>query len=101
MPLVTASADDRTFLAEALAEAEQSFAAGGIPVGAVLVREGKIIARGHNRSQQTNDPTSHGEVEAIRDACRKGLRPRLPNRDAAIPPRSKSIPAGPRGRPWP
>ncbi|MEZ5925527.1 MAG: nucleoside deaminase [Hyphomicrobiaceae bacterium] len=67
MPLVSVTDSDRRFLAEALAEAETSFAAGGIPVGAVLVREGEVIARGHNRSQQTNDPTSHGETDCLRN----------------------------------
>lgn len=72
MPLVAATSDDRVFLAEALAEAEKSFSVGGIPVGAVLVRDGEIIARGHNRSQQTNDPTSHGETDCLRNG---GLQP--------------------------
>ncbi len=67
MPLIPATPDDRAFLAEALAEAEASFKSGGIPVGAVLVRDGRIIARGHNRSQQTSDPTSHGETDCLRN----------------------------------
>jgi tRNA(Arg) A34 adenosine deaminase TadA len=41
------------------------------PFGAVVVRDGKIIGEGINRSVQNHDPTSHGETEAIRDACRK------------------------------
>jgi len=41
------------------------------PFGAVVVRDGQIIGEGINRSLQNNDPTSHGETEAIRDACRK------------------------------
>lgn len=72
MPLVPVTADDRRFLAEALAEAEKSFAVGGIPVGAVLVRDGNVIARGRNRSQETNDPTSHGETDCLRNG---GLQP--------------------------
>ena len=39
-------------------------------VGAVIVKDGKIIARGHNRRMQNCDPTAHAEIEAIREACR-------------------------------
>ena len=43
--------------------------AGG-PFGAVIVKEGKIIGKGHNRIVIENDPTSHAEIVAIRDACK-------------------------------
>ena len=42
----------------------------GGPFGAVVVKQGKIIGRGHNRVAKNNDPTCHGEMEAIRDACK-------------------------------
>ncbi len=42
----------------------------GGPFGAVVVKDGKIIGRGHNRVALNNDPTCHGEMEAIRDACK-------------------------------
>lgn len=43
----------------------------GGPFGAVIVKDGKIIGRGHNRVVKNGDPTCHGEMEAIRDACKK------------------------------
>ena len=62
--------EDRAFMAEALAEARWSLEAEGGPVGAVLVREGCVIGRGHNRLYQSGDPTSHAEMEAYRNAAR-------------------------------
>jgi guanine deaminase len=54
----------------ALREARSGVLAGeGGPFGAVIARDGVVIARGHNRVLQTNDPTAHAEVVAIRDAC--------------------------------
>ena len=43
----------------------------GGPFGSVIVKEGKVIAKGHNHVVSTNDPTCHGEVDAIRKACQK------------------------------
>lgn len=42
----------------------------GGPFGSVIVKDGKIVGRGHNKVLLNNDPTCHGEMEAIRDACR-------------------------------
>ena len=53
---------------EALAEASQAGRDGDVPVGAVVVRDGHIIGRGHNRRQATADPTAHAEIEALRRA---------------------------------
>ncbi len=55
--------DDEAFMREALAEAVQ----GDFPFGAVIVSEGRIVARGHNSGVMLNDPTAHGEMMAIRD----------------------------------
>lgn len=58
---------------EALREALRAQAAEEVPVGAVIVRAGEIIARGHNRSRLDSDPTAHAEIVALRDAA-KALR---------------------------
>ena len=55
---------------EALALARQAAEAGEVPVGAVGVKDGAIVGRGHNRPRQAHDPTAHAEIEAIRDAAR-------------------------------
>jgi len=60
------------FMADALAEARASLAEGGIPVGAVLVKDGTIIGRGRNRRVQSGDPTAHAEIECLRNAGRLG-----------------------------
>jgi cytosine deaminase len=56
------------FMAEAIAEAEQGIAEGGLPIGAVLTRDNKIIARGHNRRMQEKNVILHGEMSCLRDA---------------------------------
>ncbi len=60
--------DDKEFMEAALAEAERARDAGEIPVGAVIVRDGEIIARAHNLCEAQNDPTAHAEILAIRAA---------------------------------
>jgi creatinine deaminase len=56
------------FMAEAIREAETSISQGGLPIGAVLTRDNKIIARGHNNRVQENNVTLHGEMSCLRDA---------------------------------
>lgn len=59
------------YMKEAINEAYEGIRSGhGGPFGTVIVKEGKIIGRGHNRVLINHDPTCHGEVEAIRDACK-------------------------------
>ena len=53
----------------ALEEARAATAHGDVPVGAVVVRDGTVIARRHNERELTNDPTAHAEVLALRDAA--------------------------------
>jgi tRNA(adenine34) deaminase len=53
----------------ALEEAEKAASAGDVPVGAVIVQNGKVIAAAHNRREQDHDPTAHAEILAIRQAA--------------------------------
>jgi len=55
---------------EALAEAEQALSHGDVPVGAVAVRDGVIVGRGHNRKEVDADPTAHAEMLALQEAAR-------------------------------
>jgi tRNA(adenine34) deaminase len=61
---------DERFMREALAMAEEAGREGDVPVGAVIVIDERIVARGRNRRQATGDPTAHAEVEALREASR-------------------------------
>ena len=58
------------FLEAALAEAKNGLAEGGIPIGSVLVVDGEVVGRGHNRRIQKGSPTLHGEMDALEDAGR-------------------------------
>ena len=60
---------DETFMREALALARQAAAAGEVPVGAVVVKDGAVVGRGHNQPVSGRDPTAHAEVVALRDAA--------------------------------
>jgi tRNA(adenine34) deaminase len=62
---------DESFMLAALEEARAAGMDGDVPVGAVIVLDGEIIARGHNRRQVSADPTAHAEVEALRMASRQ------------------------------
>ena len=63
--------DDERFLAEAIAEARTGLAEGGIPIGAVLVVDGEVIGRGHNRRVQEGSAIKHGETDALENAGRQ------------------------------
>jgi tRNA(adenine34) deaminase len=62
--------DHTAWMREALAEAEQALAHGDVPVGAVAVRDGVVIGRGHNRREVDGDPTAHAELLALQEAAR-------------------------------
>jgi len=64
------TAEDEQFMKEALAFARIAYSEQEVPVGAVLVREGKMIGRGRNRREGLSDPTHHAEIEAIREGAR-------------------------------
>ncbi|MEO5914882.1 MAG: nucleoside deaminase [Luteolibacter sp.] len=59
------------FMQAAVDEARQGLAEGGIPIGSVLVHQGKIIGRGHNRRVQKGSTTLHGEMDALENAGRQ------------------------------
>lgn len=58
----------RLWMLEALAEARLALEQGDVPVGAVIVKEGKIIGRGHNQREARHDPSGHAEIMALRQA---------------------------------
>lgn len=69
---------DIGFMQEALAEARSAGAAGEVPIGAVLVLDGKVIARSGNRTIRDCDPTAHAEIIVLREAARVVENYRLP-----------------------
>ena len=64
-----ASRADDTFMQEALAFARIAFSEGEVPIGAVVVRDGRLLGRGRNRREALADPTHHAEIEALREAA--------------------------------
>lgn len=69
MSLSSLLSDDRRWMKIALKEAGRAFDAGEVPVGAVVVRGGEIVGRGHNMVETLHDPTAHAEIIAITAAC--------------------------------
>jgi len=61
-----------SFMEAAIAEAHQGLSEGGIPIGSVLVKDGNIVGRGHNKRVQDNDPVVHAEIDCLRQAGRIG-----------------------------
>ncbi len=76
--------DDAAFMEKALLEAEKAAAAGEVPIGAVVVRGGRVVARGSNRPIKTSDPTAHAEIVALRRAAKKAGSYRLPDCDLYV-----------------
>jgi tRNA(adenine34) deaminase len=69
---------DSQYMREALRQAQRAYRIGEVPVGAVVVRDGEIIARAHNRPIHLNDPSAHAEILALRHAGHKQRNYRLP-----------------------
>jgi tRNA(Arg) A34 adenosine deaminase TadA len=65
------STEDRAFMKMAIELSIENIDQGGGPFGAVIVRNGRVVAKGANRVVPNNDPTAHAEVVAIRNACRE------------------------------
>lgn len=76
MPFVEPTANDCSFMRVALEEARRGYHEGGVPVGSVLVENGRSVAQGHNRRVQEGDPIAHGEMDCLR---RAGRRPHYRN----------------------
>ncbi len=62
---------NKKFMSEALTEARIAFNKGEVPVGAVIVKDGEIIARAHNLREEKQNALSHAEIECINEACKK------------------------------
>ena len=69
MSLASLLDPDRRWMQLAMREAERAYEAGEVPVGAVVVRGGQVVGRGHNQVERLQDPTAHAEVIAISAAC--------------------------------
>lgn len=68
----------------ALEEAQAAAARGEVPIGAVIVHNGTVIAASGNRTEECADPTAHAEMLVIREACEKLASPRLPECDLYV-----------------
>jgi tRNA(adenine34) deaminase len=75
---MSATPDDAAYMGLALQEARKAWAAGEVPVGAVVVRDGEVIAAGFNQPIGRHDPTAHAEIVALRAAAEKLGNYRLP-----------------------
>ena len=60
------------YMKAAIEEAKKGLEEGGIPIGSVLVKDGKIVGQGHNKRIQSNDPIMHAEIDCLRNAGRLG-----------------------------
>ena len=70
-------ADDERLMTQALAEARGATSHGDVPIGAIVARDGEVVAHAHNRREIDSDPTAHAELIALRDAARSLGRWRL------------------------
>jgi tRNA(adenine34) deaminase len=75
--VVNLAVDDQYYMGLALAEAAKAYELGEVPIGAVLVIDGEVVASGHNMRETWHDATAHAEIIVIREACDKLRRWRL------------------------
>ncbi len=80
----SAPLDHHVLMAAALEEARAAEVAGEVPVGAVVVVGGEVVARAHNRREATCDPSAHAEILALRDACEANSSWRLPGATVVV-----------------
>jgi tRNA(adenine34) deaminase len=73
-----------SFMSAAMSQARAAALRGEVPIGAVVVREGRVIAAAGNRTRELCDPTAHAEVLAIREACQLLQSERLPDCDLYV-----------------
>lgn len=73
-----------SFMDIALDEARGAQSRGEVPIGAVIVKDGEVLARAGNRTRELNDPTAHAEILAIRTACTMEGSERLPDADLYV-----------------
>jgi tRNA(adenine34) deaminase len=76
---IATTGDDAFFMRQAIDQAHNAWALGEVPVGAVVVREGKVIATGFNQPIGNHDPTAHAEIQALREAAELLGNYRLPD----------------------
>src|SRR5512134_3451780 len=81
---MTAESVDERFMRVCLREAERAARAGEVPVGAVVVRDGRIVARAHNLPIATHDPTAHAEIAVLRAAGLALANYRLPDAELYV-----------------
>ena len=75
---ISPKTSDEHFMREALRQARRGYREGEVPIGAIIVYKGEIIARAHNRPIHLNDPSAHAEIMALRRAGRRLGNYRLP-----------------------
>ena len=83
-PSETVNERKASFMEMALEEARKAESCGEVPIGAILVYDGEVLARAGNRTIADNDPTAHAEILVIRQACAKLGSQRLPDCDLYV-----------------
>lgn len=68
---MTTKEQDLKFMTMAFDQAQKSYDEGGLPIGAVMVEDGQVLAVGHNKRVQEGDPIAHGEMDCLRQAGRR------------------------------